>query len=68
MFHNCRRANGGVPGGVSPNGSIQNDSGLPQAPSFRAITRKPSSLISCSHSGPEGGSRRGGKGRTVPIL
>jgi hypothetical protein len=25
------------------------------APSLRAITRKPSCLISCSHSGPEGG-------------
>jgi hypothetical protein len=26
------------------------------APSFRAITRKPSCLISCSHNGPKGGS------------
>jgi len=27
-----RWANGDVPGGVSPNASIQNDSGLPQGP------------------------------------
>ena len=32
IFRNTRSANGGVPRGVSPNGSIQNDSGLPQGP------------------------------------